>query len=130
MIKSQRILIVSDSAHLSFARRALEQRGFAVTIEKDRDTAFETLLDNPFDVVVTDSGRAENSVEFIKRVRATPQLTGILILIIAEWGTGEPTLALAAGADAFEPNHAKPIDPNRLITSIERLLNPQVAAAN
>jgi DNA-binding response OmpR family regulator len=130
MEQSQRILIVSDSAHLSFARATLEHRGFAVTIEKDRDTAFETLLENPFDVVVTDSGRAENSVEFIKRVRATPQLAGILILIIAEWGTGEPTLALAAGADAFEPNHAKPIDPNRLITSIERLLNPQVAAAN
>ena len=130
MTKSQRILIVSESAHLSFARAALEQRGFAVTIAKDRDTAFETLLQNPFDVVVTDSGRAENSIEFIKRVRATPQLTGILILIIAEWGTGEATLALSAGADAYEPNHGKPIDPSRLITSIERLLNPQAAAAN
>jgi DNA-binding response OmpR family regulator len=130
MEQSQRILIVSDSAHLSFARAALEQRGFAVTIAKDRDTAFETLLQNPFDLVVTDSGRAENSIEFIKRVRATPQLTGILILIIAEWGTGEPTLALSAGADAYEPSQAKPIDPNRLITSIERLLVRQVSAAN
>ena len=130
MTKSQRILIVSDSAHLSFARAALEQRGFAVTIAKDRDTAFETLLANPFEVVVADSGRAEDSTEFIKRIRATPQLTGILILIIAEWGTGTPALALSCGADAYEPNHGRPIDPNRLITSIERLLKPQVAAAN
>ena len=130
MTKSQRILIVSESAHLSFARAALEQRGFGVTIAKDRETAFDTLLESPFDVVVTDSGRADNSVEFIKRVRATPQLTGILILIIAEWGTGTPTLALSAGADAYEPNHAKPIDPSRLITSIERLLVRQVPAAN
>jgi len=130
MTKSQRILIVSDSAQFSFARAALEQRGFAVTIAKDGGTAFETLLGNPFDVVVTDSGRAENSIEFIKRVRATPQLTGILILFIAEWGTGTPSLALSCGADAYEPNHGRPIDPNRLITSIERLLNPQVAAAN
>lgn len=130
MTKSQRILIVSDNAHLSFARAALEQRGFTVTIAKDRETAFETLLANPFDVVIIDSGRTENSIGFIKRVRATPQLTGILILIIAEWGTGEPTLALSAGADAFEPSHAKPIDPGRLITSIERLLVRQVPAAN
>jgi DNA-binding response OmpR family regulator len=130
MTKSQRILIVSDSAHFSFARAALEQRGFAVTIAKDVDTAFEALLGKPFDVVVKDSGRAERSIEFIKRVRATPQLTGILILIIAEWGSGTPSLALSCGADAYEPNHGRPIDPNRLITSIERLLNPQMAAAN
>jgi CheY-like chemotaxis protein len=130
MEQSRRILIVSDSAHLIFARAPLEQGGFEVTIAKDRDRAFETLLESPFDVVVTGSGRAANSIEFIKRVRATPQLTGILILIIAEWGSGEPTLALAAGADAYEPNHAKPIDPSRLITSIERLLHPRVAEAN
>ena len=99
-------------------------------MEKDRDTAFEVLLENRFDLVVTDSGRAENGIEFIKRVRATPQLTGILILIIAEWGTGTLSLALSAGADAIEPNHAKPIEPSRLITSIERLLSRDVRAAN
>jgi DNA-binding response OmpR family regulator len=130
MEQSQRILIVSDSAHFNFARAALEQRGFAVKIAKDPDAALETLLGNPFDVVVADSGRSEDSIEFIKRVRATPQLAGILILVVAEWGTGEPTLALSAGADAYEPSHGRPIDPNRLITSIERLLVRQVSAAN
>jgi DNA-binding response OmpR family regulator len=130
MIQSQRILIVGGDAHLSFARPALEQRGFAVAIAKDCDTAFETLLGSSFDLVIEDSGRAENSIEFIRRVRATPQLTAILILIVAEWGTGEPTLALRVGADAYEPNGARPFDPNRLVTSIERLLNRQVTAAN
>jgi DNA-binding response OmpR family regulator len=130
MTQSQRILIVSDDARLSFARATLEQRGFVVNIAKDRDTAFETLLGSSFDLVVEDSGLAEDSIEFIKRVRATQQLAGILILILAEWGTGQPTLALSAGADAYEPNETKPIDPNRLVTSIERLLQRQVAAAN
>jgi DNA-binding response OmpR family regulator len=130
MTQSQRILIVSDDARLSFARATLEQRGFVVNIAKDRDTAFETLLGSSFDLVVEDSGLAEDSIEFIKRVRATQQLAGILILILAEWGTGKPTLALSAGADAYEPNETKPIDPNRLVTSIERLLQRQVAAAN
>ena len=130
MTKFQRILIVSDKAHLNFARAALQQRGFAVTIAKACDTAFENLLRAPFDLVVADFGPARDGIEFIRRVRATPQLTGILILIMAEWGTGEQTLALAAGADAYEPNEAKPIDPSRLITSIERLLGRQVLAAN
>jgi DNA-binding response OmpR family regulator len=130
MEKSPRILIVSDSAHFNFAHPRLEQRGFSVAISKNCDAAFAELLESPFDLVVADSGAAESSVEFIKRVRATPQLAGILILVTAEWGTGEPTLALAAGADAFEPNEARPINPSRLITSIERLLGREATAAS
>jgi len=128
MVESQRILIVSDSSE--FPRAALEERGFAVTISKDCDIAFEDLFEARFDLVVVDFSPARDGIEFIKRVRATPQLTGILILIMAEWGTGEPTLALAAGADVYEPVAAKSIDSSRLITSIERLLGRQVAAAN
>ena len=128
MSESQRILIVSDNA--DFPRVALEQRGFAVTIANDSDTAFAKLRGTPFDLVIVDFAPAHGGIEFIKRVRATAQLTGILILIVAEWGTGEPTLALSAGADAYEPNETTSIDPGRLITSIERLLSRQAAAAN
>ncbi len=127
MSQSQRILIVSDRAN--FPRTALEQRGFEVTIAPDCETAFEKLLRAPFDLAVAALAPAQDGTEFIKRVRATPQLTGILVLVLAEWGTGEPTLALAAGADAYEPNETRLIDPERLITSIERLLNRQGAAA-
>jgi DNA-binding response OmpR family regulator len=130
METSPRILIVSNSAHFSFAHPRLEERGFSVVISRDCEAAFEELLESSFDLVVADSGAAESSVEFIKRVRATPQLAGILILVTAEWGTGEPTLALAAGADAFEPNEDRPINPSRLITSIERLLGREAAATN
>jgi len=127
MSESQRILIVSDNA--DFPRAALEQRGFAVTIANDRDRAFKNLLEAPFNLLIVDFASAREGIELIKHVRATPQLTGILILIMAEWGTGEPTLALSAGADAYEPNEAASIDPSRLITSIERLLSRQAAAA-
>jgi len=128
MSESHRILIVSDNA--DFPSAALEQRGFAVTIVTDCDTAFEKLLAASFDLVAVDFSPALDGIEFIKRVRATPQLTGILILIMAEWGTGEPTLALSAGADAYEPNETTSMNPSRLITSIERLLSRQAAAAN
>ena len=128
MAESQRILILSNSA--DFPGAELEQRQLGITIAEDCATAFEVLLGSPFDLVVVAFAPALDGIEFIKRVRNTPQLTGILILIVAEWGTGEPTLALSAGADAFEPGEGKSIDPNRLITSIERLLSRQVAAAN
>jgi DNA-binding response OmpR family regulator len=128
MSESQRILVISDNA--DFPCVALEQRGFAVTIANDCDTAFAKLRGTPFDLLIVDFAAARGGIEFVKRVRATPQLTGILILIVAEWGTGEPTLALSAGADAYEPNEATSIDPSRLITSIERLLSRQAAAAN
>jgi DNA-binding response OmpR family regulator len=127
MAKSQRILIVTDSTQFPCAE--LEERGFAVTIAKDCDAAFEDLFAARFDLVVIDFSSARDGIEFTKRVRETPQLAGILILIMAEWGTGEPTLALSAGADAYEPVAAKKADANRLITSIERLLTRQAAAA-
>ncbi len=128
MTQSQRILIISDNA--DFPSAAFEQRGFAVTMANDCEMAFAELLEGPFDLLIVDFAPAPGGIEFIKRVRATPQLTGILILIVAEWGTGEPTLALSAGADTYEPNETMSIDPNRLITSIERLLSRQAAAAN
>ena len=128
MSESQRILVVSDNA--DFPRAALEQRGFAVASANDCDTAFAKLVEAPFDLLIVDFAPAPGGIEFIRRVRATPQLTGILILIVAAWGTGEPTLALSAGADAYEPNETTSIDPSRLIPSIERLLSRQAAAAN
>src|SRR6476620_2352214 len=119
MSESQRILIVTDEP--AFLRARLKQQGLETEIAKDCAAALETLLRTRFDLVVVDSTRSRDGLEFIKRVRSTSQLAGILILIIAEWGTGEATLALTAGADAFEPGTGKSIDPSRLITSIERL---------
>lgn len=128
MSESPRILIVSDNAGVP--RAALEQRGFELAVAKDVETAWKKLCAAVFDLVVIAAGPQQDGIEFIRRVRAGPQITGILILVLAEWGTGEPTLALSAGADAYEPTEGKAIDPKRLITSIERLLGRQVSAAN
>jgi len=128
MTQSQRILVVSDGTDWKRLRVPLEQRGFTVAVASNSDRGFAELAESSFDLVAVDLATEPNAIEFIRRVRSTPQFTDILILIVAEWGTGEPTLALSAGADAYEPN---PIDPSRLITSIERLLRPKlVAAAN
>ena len=129
MAQATRILIVTArDGRRTATHQALARPDFETINAQDFTEAYARLLDSHFDLIVIESARpALGGIEFIKRVRATPQLTGILILIMAEWGTGEPTLALSAGADAYEP---KPFDASRLITSIERLLSRQVAAAN
>jgi DNA-binding response OmpR family regulator len=132
MTQVTRILLVTDRADQERpTRQALARTDFETVVASDFTEAYARLLDSIFDLIVIEStGPPSRSVEFIRRVRATQQLAGILILILAEWGTGEPTLALSAGADAYEPNGTKPINSHRLVASMERLLRRQVAVAN
>jgi DNA-binding response OmpR family regulator len=135
MYQPTRILLVADRPEQTDAtQQALAQEHFEIVAAPNFSEAYDRLLDSIFDLIVIETGEpARTSIEFIRRVRAAPQLAGILILVVAEWGTGAPTLALSAGADAYEPtgpNEGKPISSIRLITSIERLLSREVAAAN
>lgn len=116
----QTILIFSDYALDEIARNALEQCGYSISVAYDADKAYDHLLSAPFDLVIIDVARAQKGVEFVKRLRATPKLSRILVLTISAWGTGQATLALTAGADAFE---SKPMIPERLVTAVERLLS-------
>lgn len=129
MTRPMRILIVvARAAARSALQGALRSRGFDVILAPDHTQAFSELLGSSFDMIVTESAEsAPAGIEFIRRVRATPELTGILILVIAEWGSGKATMALAEGADGYEPG---PFDEQRLITSIERVLGRQAAAAS
>ncbi len=132
MVHSPRILIAATDADERAAISQALGQNFELVDAVDMTRAYALLLESDFDLVVIQSGGpARDGIELIKRVRATPRLTGILILVIAEWGTGHPTLALSAGADAYEAaNGSGPIDLERLRTSIERLLSRQVATAN
>ena len=124
MLDSKKILIVSDHAEDKFTRVALEQRGFAVVFAQDFDVAYRQLRDSAFDLVIVDVARAATGIEFVKHLRGTPTMSRILVLTIADWGTGQGTLALTEGADAYEP---KPVSPERVITAIERMLRQRVA---
>ena len=123
MPDSQQIFVVSEDAPSKFTRAALEQRGFAVTFAQDFDAAYRQLQDSAFDLVIVDVARATTGVEFIKRLRSTPKLSKTFVLTIADWGTGQATLALTEGADGYEP---KPLTSERLIAAVERLLRQRV----
>lgn len=126
MVQSQRILIVSADAQFDFMRAAVEARGFEVTVAHDQEGAYRRLLESSFDIVVIDLAQAPRDIEFLQRLRVTPKLSKLFVLALGEWGTGQPTLALSQGADAYEP---KPVNAERLIAAVERMLRRQLAVA-
>src|SRR5262245_48373527 len=107
-------------------RGALQERRYAVESAADYESASRQLIESEFDLVIIDLVEASAGVEFIKRARATTRPERTLLLVLVEWGTGGATLALAQGADAYEP---KPLDIPRLMISVERLLGSRIALA-
>jgi len=119
----ERILIVCDEQRNAWMRDSLAQQRFSVTITDDADKGYEQLLESRFDLVVMCLGDSTSGLKFIKRIRANSELRRVLILAIANWGTGQPTMALTAGADGFEPG---PVDHERLMTAVAKLMRPNL----
>ena len=126
MVHSQRILIVSDDVQFDLMREAVEARGFEVVVEHDHESALCRLSESLFDLVVIDLAQASRDIELIQRLHVQPKVGKTFVLALGEWGTGQPTLALSQGADACEP---KPVNAERLVASLERLLRRRLAVA-
>ena len=124
---SQRILVIGDISTDQVLYSAL-QSGFAVSVVIIGETGGPKPADHSFDLLILDLADARRAIEVLKETRAGAKSRAFASLVIAEWGTGQATLALAAGADAFE---AKPINSARLVSAVERLLRPaMVKSAN
>jgi DNA-binding response OmpR family regulator len=123
---TRRILIVSDHALNASTWLVLSGAGFEVTVVECADAGYARLMETPFDLVVIDLQPPIETAGIIKWIRAHVNLSQISILTIAEWGTGAATMALAQGADAFE---TAPIDGNRFMAAVERLLPKIVMTA-
>jgi DNA-binding response OmpR family regulator len=117
----QRILIISDDRTSESVRRALDEMGFEVTLTENADDGYRQLIAARFHLVLINLDRVVTGASLIKRIRANPSLSQVRVMTIAEWGTGQATIALAQGADAFEP---KPIEAGRLAEAVKRLLRP------
>lgn len=117
----ERILIISDDQTSESLHRELEENGFDVTLKGNADDGYRQMVDDQFHLVVVNLNKAISGGGLIKRIHANASLSQLRVLTIAEWGTGQATIALAQGADAFEP---KPVEADRLVDAIERLLRP------
>ena len=122
----RRILIVSDDAQFVSTCAILENRGTTVETTTDFKTALQDLLNSSYDTAIVNLAEGPEGIDFIARVRATPRLSYLPILVVAEWGTGYGTLALSLGANAYE---STPCDASDLVAAVKRLLKPQLAVA-
>jgi len=116
-------MIISDDEPNASLQQALDGHGFTVTVAESANDGYERLSQLQFDLVIMNLHRPITGVGLIKRIRANPALRRLMVLTIAEWGTGQPTMALAQGADGFEP---APVDADRLVTAVEKLLRPNM----
>ena len=121
----QRILFVSNARRDSLCA-SMNARRFAITFEQNSCEAFDQLTRSSFDIVVIDLISIVDAGGLIERIRKMATLKGMPIVVVGKWGTGQPSLALTGGADAFEP---APINAARLIQAIARLPKKRAAAA-
>ncbi len=116
-----RILVIEDDdVARELMRMTLEKRGYEVTVAEDGVRGYDTALFVKPDLIVTDIRMpAADGIHVVRRVRDTESLEETPILVTTAFGDGSATFALQLGANAFEP---KPIDPQSLLATIERLL--------
>ena len=117
---SKILIIEDDDVSRELMSMALEARGHEVTVADNGVTGYDTALFLTPDLIVTDIRMpGADGVHVVRRVRDTPSLQGVPILVTTAFGTGTATFSLQAGADAFEP---KPLNPQNFLATVERLL--------
>jgi len=126
MASANEILFVSRDKPDDETRRLLESRGFQMTMLDDVTKALQSISERRLRAIVLDVRIGSVAIDFIRSIRSDKHPVELPVLAVGEWGTGEPSLALSAGADGFEPT---PLHPERLVTSLERLLIKRGLAA-
>lgn len=116
-----RILVIEDDeGERELMRRTLENRGYEVTVAEDGVRGYDIALFVKADLIVIDiSMPAADGIHVVRRVRDTVSLEKTPILVTTAFGDGCATFSLQLGANAFE---RKPIDPQSLLSTVERLL--------
>ena len=117
----RRILVIEDDdVSRELIGAALLKRGYRVTAVQDGVRGYDAALFLKPDLIITDIRMpGADGIHVVRRVRDMPSLRETPILITTAFGTGGATFCLQLGANAFEP---KPIDPQSLLTTVERLL--------
>lgn len=118
--KKKILIIEDDEVQRELMRMTLEKRGYSVSTAEDGIPGYEQALDVHPDLIVTDiSMPGADGIHVVQRVRDTPEIAEIPILVTTGFGTGKAAFSLAEGANGYEP---KPLDPESLLASVKRLL--------
>ena len=121
MESKRTVLVVEDDDDTrELMRMMLERRGFAAITAEDGIRGYEQAISARPDLIITDiSMPGADGVHLVRRIRDTPAIADVPILVTTGYGTGSATFALAQGATAYEP---KPLEPESFIATVNRLL--------
>ncbi|PTL76866.1 ATP-binding protein [Vitiosangium sp. GDMCC 1.1324] len=120
-----RVLVVDDEQDTrELLRVVLEERRAHVTTTSSAAEAFESLVREPPDLLVSDIGMPdEDGYALIRRVRALPPERGGRVpatALTAFTRLEDRTRALGAGFQGYVP---KPVDPSELVMALANLIN-------
>jgi two-component system chemotaxis response regulator CheY len=128
----RRILVVEDSAATrSFVRSALEDGGHLGQCDIVEATsgfdALRLLPRGPYDLVITDINMPDiNGLELVQFIRKSDRhRSTALIIISTQSSEKDRARGLSLGADDYLP---KPLDPEALLSTVQRLLANRPAA--
>lgn len=118
----RRVLVVDDSRAIrEAASLILAQGGWAADTVADGWDAWELLQDRPFDALVTDLEMPRlDGYELIARVRRSPELVALPIVVVSSRAEATRARVTAAGADAVVD---KPLRRKPLLDAIERAVS-------
>lgn len=122
-----RILVVDDNpANLELMLYLLRAFGYEPASATSAETALVAARAG-VDLILTDIRMPDvDGFEFVRRVRATPELRGIVIVAVTALAmVGDRERVLEAGFDGYI---SKPIDPERFVRQIETYLRPDLHA--
>jgi PAS domain S-box-containing protein len=120
------VLLVED--HADTARvltRLLERNGYEIAHANSISGAEELAGQRHFDVLISDLGLPDGSgLDLMRRLRQRHSLTGIALS-----GYGMDEDRAASRAAGFAEHFTKPVDSERLLNAVSRLLQPAAAGA-
>ena len=115
-------LLIDDDARLAtLVTEYLGQHGIDVTVAGDARRGLTSLRGRRFDVVLLDIMLpGMDGLETCRRIRATPELTGLPIIMLTARGDDvDKVVGLELGADDYL---AKPFNPRELLARIRAVL--------
>lgn len=130
-----RLLVVEDDAHLAdLLARSLRERGYAVDLTADGESAIVQGVVNPYDAIILDVGLPKkNGLEVSRELRRRGLHTPILMLTARD-SLGDRVTGLDSGADDYltkpfelEELHARL---RALLRRMPRLVDTTIAVAD
>lgn len=129
-LKGFTVLVVEDNElNQQVAKGLLEYNGVTVALANHGKEALDMLSQTSFDCVLMDIQMpVMDGLEATRLIRANPQWSDALIIAVtANADQHHKDLCQNAGMDDFL---AKPIDPERLVSTLLKWLTPESGAAN